>query len=273
LLGLVAACVWWCFEWNDVDVTAVLLLPPVVLLHTVCPLPASTPLPQAVCELLSIAGAELEKSAKGKARLEAAFRQLERLAGASRVYAARIRFVVRDVLELRAQHWVARRETFTVRGRRRAEQGEGRLMNTFVQPGGSEHCLPPGKDCKRLGSVLTPPPLLLCRPRSWTTSAARRRRSWASWMCPSRGWRRCPGRCHPWLPSGPRRWSSSQVGGCGARAPGWRRLAVTLLDCRARLIGGVPCSHCSLQEQRRGVGRCAGAWRGRGRRQVLRLPG
>lgn len=158
MLGLVAACVWWCFEWNDVDVTAVLLLPPVVLLHTVCPLPASTPLPQAVCELLSIAGAELEKSAKGKARLEAAFRQLERLAGASRVYAARIRFVVRDVLELRAQHWVARRETFTVRGRRRAEQGEGRLMNTFVQPGGSEHCLPPGKDCKRLGSVLTPPP-------------------------------------------------------------------------------------------------------------------
>ena len=68
-----------------------------------------------MCELLSIAGANLERSAKGKPRLDAAFRQLERMSGATRAYAARIRFVMRDVLDLRAQHWVARRETFTVR--------------------------------------------------------------------------------------------------------------------------------------------------------------
>ncbi|KAL4445443.1 hypothetical protein ABPG77_011268, partial [Micractinium sp. CCAP 211/92] len=70
---------------------------------------------EAVCELLSIAGAELEKSAKGKPRLEAAFRQLDRMSNAMRSYPARIRFVIKDVLELRAQHWVARREVFTAK--------------------------------------------------------------------------------------------------------------------------------------------------------------
>ncbi|PRW56412.1 eukaryotic initiation factor [Chlorella sorokiniana] len=70
---------------------------------------------EAVCEVLSTAGAKLEGSPKGKARLDAAFRQLERLSNASKVYASRIRFVVKDVLELRAQHWVARREVFTAK--------------------------------------------------------------------------------------------------------------------------------------------------------------
>lgn len=75
---------------------------------------------QAVCELLAIAGAELEKGAKGKARLDAAFRQVERMSNATKAYASRIRFVMKDVLELRHQHWVARRETFTVRSRHEA---------------------------------------------------------------------------------------------------------------------------------------------------------
>lgn len=89
-----------------------------------------------MCELLSIAGAELEKSAKGKPRLEAAFRQLDRMSNATRSYPARIRFVIKDVLELRAQHWVARREVFTVsalhpcvagRRRRRRAQRPARI--------------------------------------------------------------------------------------------------------------------------------------------------
>ncbi|KAI3428363.1 hypothetical protein D9Q98_006743 [Chlorella vulgaris] len=70
---------------------------------------------EAVCELLAIAGAELEKGAKGKARLDAAFRQVERMSNATKAYASRIRFVMKDVLELRHQHWVARRETFTAK--------------------------------------------------------------------------------------------------------------------------------------------------------------
>lgn len=43
------------------------------------------PSSQAVCELLSTAGAKLESSPKGKARLDVAFRQLERLSNASKV--------------------------------------------------------------------------------------------------------------------------------------------------------------------------------------------
>ena len=74
---------------------------------------------QAVCELLSTAGGELEKGVKSKARLDAAFKHLERMSNAAKAYPARIRFVMKDLLELRAQHWVARRETFTVRRRRR----------------------------------------------------------------------------------------------------------------------------------------------------------
>lgn len=68
-----------------------------------------------MCEVLATAGAKLEQSEKSKARLNAAFRQLERMSGNTKVYPSRIRFVMRDVMETRAQHWVARRETFTVR--------------------------------------------------------------------------------------------------------------------------------------------------------------
>jgi hypothetical protein len=69
---------------------------------------------EAACELLAVAGAALEGSPRSRARLDAAFVQLQRLAGA-KAYSPRIRFVVRDVIELRAQHWVARRETFTAK--------------------------------------------------------------------------------------------------------------------------------------------------------------
>ena len=67
------------------------------------------PPPQAVCEVLSTAGAQLERhEGRSKARLEAAFRQLERMSNATKAYPSRIRFVMKDVLELRVQHWVAR---------------------------------------------------------------------------------------------------------------------------------------------------------------------
>lgn len=56
------------------------------LLTLTWPPPTLTPpAHQAVCELLSTAGAKLEGSPKGKARLDAAFRQLERLSNASKV--------------------------------------------------------------------------------------------------------------------------------------------------------------------------------------------
>jgi translation initiation factor 4G len=45
--------------------------------------------------------------------MDAAFNHLTRLTN-SKNYAPRVRFVIRDLLELRAQHWVSRRETFTV---------------------------------------------------------------------------------------------------------------------------------------------------------------
>jgi hypothetical protein len=79
-----------------------------------------------VCEVLSTAGAQLERhEGRSKARLEAAFRQLERMSNATKAYPSRIRFVMKDVLELRVQHWVARRETFTVRGSGCGRRGLG----------------------------------------------------------------------------------------------------------------------------------------------------
>ncbi|RMZ56687.1 hypothetical protein APUTEX25_002776, partial [Auxenochlorella protothecoides] len=69
---------------------------------------------EAVCELLSTAGAALEAGAKSRPRLDAAFATLSKLANA-RGYPSRIRFVIRDVIELRTQHWVPRREAFTAK--------------------------------------------------------------------------------------------------------------------------------------------------------------
>jgi translation initiation factor 4G len=69
---------------------------------------------EAACEVVATAGAALESNARAKARLDTIFALLARHA-ASKSYAPRIRFVVRDVIELRTQHWVARRETFTAK--------------------------------------------------------------------------------------------------------------------------------------------------------------
>lgn len=69
---------------------------------------------EAACEVIGTAGAALEETARSKTRLDNIFTQLGRLAN-SRGYAPRIRFVIRDVIDLRSQHWVARRETFTAK--------------------------------------------------------------------------------------------------------------------------------------------------------------
>lgn len=69
---------------------------------------------EAACEVIATAGDALESNPRSKARLDSVFGQLNRLAN-SKGYAPRIRFVIRDVVELRAQHWVARRETFTAK--------------------------------------------------------------------------------------------------------------------------------------------------------------
>lgn len=69
---------------------------------------------EAVCEMLTTAGAALERSERGKPRLDAAFATLQSVA-ADRAYPSRVRFIARDVIELRAQRWVPRREAFTAK--------------------------------------------------------------------------------------------------------------------------------------------------------------
>lgn len=71
---------------------------------------------QSACEILSTAGAKLCKSDKGETskKVDKVFKELERL-GAEKVLPSRIRFVIRDVLELKRSGWVPRREVFTAR--------------------------------------------------------------------------------------------------------------------------------------------------------------
>lgn len=69
---------------------------------------------EAACELVTVAGAALESSPRSKARLDLIFKHFTRLSNTTS-YAPRIRFVVKDVVDLRAQNWVARRETFTAK--------------------------------------------------------------------------------------------------------------------------------------------------------------
>ena len=69
---------------------------------------------EAACEVIATAGASLEENPRAKTSLDNIFTQLGRLSN-SRGYAPRIRFVIRDVIDLRSQHWVARRETFTAK--------------------------------------------------------------------------------------------------------------------------------------------------------------
>ncbi|KAK9820254.1 hypothetical protein WJX72_008106 [[Myrmecia] bisecta] len=65
---------------------------------------------EALCEMLTIAGKKLDESDKGRKKLEGYFVLLEKWAK-SPLLAARIRFMIRDVIELRRSKWIPRRET------------------------------------------------------------------------------------------------------------------------------------------------------------------
>lgn len=68
---------------------------------------------QALCEMVTIAGKKLEETSKVPAKVEGYFKAMEKL-GANTLLAPRIRFLVRDVLDLRRMKWVPRRETLKV---------------------------------------------------------------------------------------------------------------------------------------------------------------
>lgn len=69
---------------------------------------------EAACELVTVAGAALESTPRSKTKLDAIFKHFARLSNTTS-YAPRIRFVVKDVVDLRSQNWVARRETYTAK--------------------------------------------------------------------------------------------------------------------------------------------------------------
>lgn len=69
---------------------------------------------EAACELVTVAGSTLEASPRSKSKLDAIFNHFTRLSNTA-TYAPRIRFVVKDVVDLRSQNWVARRETYTAK--------------------------------------------------------------------------------------------------------------------------------------------------------------
>jgi len=71
---------------------------------------------EAVCEMVSISGKKLADggSEEGRKRLRGYLGRMEKLA-ASAALPARLRFIVREVLELERSKWVPRRETFTAR--------------------------------------------------------------------------------------------------------------------------------------------------------------
>ena len=94
---------------------------------------------EAACEVLSTAGAKVAKSDndKLKRKLEDVFRQLGALEKDKHL-SSRIRFVIKDIIDLRKGNWVPRRETFTakkldeVRAQAEAELG---MISTSVLTG------------------------------------------------------------------------------------------------------------------------------------------
>lgn len=71
---------------------------------------------EAVCEMVNIAGAKLAKTDNvvTKKSFEASLARLDKLGG-ERSLSARIRFVIRDVMDLKRSNWIPRREVFTAK--------------------------------------------------------------------------------------------------------------------------------------------------------------
>jgi translation initiation factor 4G len=68
---------------------------------------------QALCEMFTVAGKKLEEASRSPARVEGYLKAMENMSK-SDVIAPRIRFLIRDVLDLRRMKWVPRRETLKV---------------------------------------------------------------------------------------------------------------------------------------------------------------
>lgn len=70
---------------------------------------------QALCEILTIAGKRLDGVTKKRPLVEGYFSSLEKLAKSGKLPSSRIRFLVRDLADLRRNKWVPRREKIQVR--------------------------------------------------------------------------------------------------------------------------------------------------------------
>lgn len=68
---------------------------------------------QALCELMTNAGKKLEATTKNKAKFETFFTALEKLSK-NRMLLPRIRFMIRDVIDLRKSSWIPRRDVLQV---------------------------------------------------------------------------------------------------------------------------------------------------------------
>ena len=64
---------------------------------------------QALCELLSKAGKKLEATTKNKAKFDAFFVTIEKLSKHTKL-APRLKFLLRDVVDLRKSKWIPRRD-------------------------------------------------------------------------------------------------------------------------------------------------------------------
>ena len=69
---------------------------------------------QALCEMLTIAGKRLDEVTKKRAQVDGYYATLEKLARSGKL-PARMRFLLRDVLDLRGNKWIPRREKIQVR--------------------------------------------------------------------------------------------------------------------------------------------------------------
>lgn len=77
--------------------------------------PGSPPAsPQAVCEVLKLCGKQLDVSPKSSTKVESYVKHLEAIAR-DRNLPSRVRFLIRDIVELRRSAWVPRREAVQAR--------------------------------------------------------------------------------------------------------------------------------------------------------------
>lgn len=69
---------------------------------------------QAVCEVLKLCGKQLDASPKSSAKVESYVKHLEAISR-DRSLQSRVRFLIRDIVELRRSGWVPRREAVQAR--------------------------------------------------------------------------------------------------------------------------------------------------------------